>query len=321
MGTADEDVTDLSMAPMPPGADGDGAVDGATPNNSVDNADNADDDDDDDNKTIRGDDADLGSPASVRLDSDSDSLQSSSALPSSNGTTLGSRYHGLVQDQLQQDAASEDGSALGLPRRPGSPSGSVLSVPESTVSTAQRSGISSLGGSSVFPSGSSTRSGLRGLSPSFRPFDRRFQSRIASPSSSSSLLSPRPSSPALLALNSHSPHSRNASAGSQFHLLESSGSGTDAQSSPPWEVVRWTKLVKLSGQAFSESAKRNFGSPTCMAISTSIVLGTTKGILLLFDYNQNLKMIIGPGTRGKRRKNRLQQTPSAYTTTSLPRPC
>lgn len=69
-------------------------------------------------------------------------------------------------------------------------------------------------------------------------------------------------------------------------------------SSPPWEVVRWTRLKKLSGQAFSEAGRRNFGSPTCIAVSASIVLGTSKGIMLMFDYNQNLKVIIGPGTKG-----------------------
>lgn len=218
-----------------------------------------------------------------------------------NGNTpaLASRYRELLQDHTP-DTASEDGSALGLPRRPGSPSGSVVSLADSTMttSTAQRSGVSSIVGSSVFPSSSSTRSGLRSSSPSFRPFDRRFQSRIASPMgslASSGLLSPRPSSPSLLSINTHS---RSGSTLSQFRLLEAGGSGVDAQmSSPPWEVVRWTKLMKLSNQAFSESAKRNFGTPTCMTISASLVLGTTKGILLVFDYNQNLKMIIGPGTR------------------------
>lgn len=69
--------------------------------------------------------------------------------------------------------------------------------------------------------------------------------------------------------------------------------------SPPWEVVRWTRLKKLNSQAFSESGKRNFGLPTCIAVSASIVLGTSKGIILMFDYNQNLKMIIGPGTKGE----------------------
>ena len=140
-------------------------------------------------------------------------------------------------------------------------------------------------GSSVLPSMAS-RPGLSSPTPSFRPFDRRFQSRI----SSSGPGSPRPSSPAFL----HS-HSRNVSVASNF-LLDQADTDT---SSPPWEVVRWTRLKKLNSQTFSEAGRRNFGAPTCLAVSASIAMGTSKGIILVFDYNQNLKMIIGPGTKGK----------------------
>ncbi len=136
------------------------------------------------------------------------------------------------------------------------------------------------------PPSVASRAGLNSPTPSFRPFDRRFQSRISSPFP----LSPRPSSPAFLA-----GHSRNVSLSSQL-LLDS---GETETPSPPWEVVRWTKLKKLNGQALSEAGKRSFGSPTCIAVSASIVLGTTKGIILMFDYHQNLKMIIGPGTKGE----------------------
>jgi vacuolar protein sorting-associated protein 8 len=69
-------------------------------------------------------------------------------------------------------------------------------------------------------------------------------------------------------------------------------------SQPPWDVVRWTKLRVITSQAFSEIGRRNFGRPTCMAVSTAIVIGTSKGIILVFDYQQNLKTIIGPGTKG-----------------------
>jgi hypothetical protein len=62
--------------------------------------------------------------------------------------------------------------------------------------------------------------------------------------------------------------------------------------------VRWTKLRKITGQAFSEVGKRNFGSPTCMVVSISIVIGTSRGIVLVFDYQQNLKGVIGQGTNG-----------------------
>ena len=64
-----------------------------------------------------------------------------------------------------------------------------------------------------------------------------------------------------------------------------------------WEVIRWTKLRKVTQQAFSEVGKRNFGRPTCLAVTTSIVIGTSKGIILIFDYRQNNKGIIGAGTK------------------------
>lgn len=131
--------------------------------------------------------------------------------------------------------------------------------------------------------------GSPGLSPgpTHRPFDLRFQSRL----SSSSLNSPRSPSPFLAP--GHSRHSSLASrARSATPEIESD------PSQAPWEVVRWTKLRKITGQAFSEAGRRNWGHPTCMTISTVIVLGTSRGIILVFDYQQNLKTIIGPGTKG-----------------------
>ena len=121
-------------------------------------------------------------------------------------------------------------------------------------------------------------------SASLRPFDRRFQSRL---SSASTLASQRPLSPAFLNV-----HSRQSSLSGQITKPDP---GEDSPS--PWEVVRWTKLKNLSAQAFSEVGKRNFGRPTCIAVSAAIALGTSKGVVLLFDYHQTLKSIIGPGTK------------------------
>ncbi|EGC46236.1 golgi complex component [Histoplasma capsulatum var. duboisii H88] len=152
------------------------------------------------------------------------------------------------------------------------------SIPDDTPSV-QDSNLSSR--SSAF--------GLRGspsnLSPSHhRPFDRRFQSRL----SVSLPVALRPQSPSLIG-----PHSRNSSIS---HVISST---PDLLESPaaPWEVVRWTKLRKITGQAFSEVGKRNFGQPACISISTAIVIGTAKGIIMVFDYQQNLNAIIGPGTK------------------------
>ena len=119
--------------------------------------------------------------------------------------------------------------------------------------------------------------------PSLRPFDRRFQARLSSPVNSH-----RASSPAFQNI-----HSRQSSTS---HSIRDLGCTETPQT--PWDVVRWTKLRRITGQAFSEIGKRNFGRPTCIAVSASIALGTSKGIMLVFDYNQDIKSIIGPGTKG-----------------------
>ena len=124
-------------------------------------------------------------------------------------------------------------------------------------------------------------------SPSHRPFDLRFQSRL----SSSLLGNLRPTSPYIVR-----PHSRQSSLASQAFSFTTDSEVEPSQ--PPWDVVRWTKLRMITSQAFSEIGRRNFGRPTCMAVSTAIVIGTSKGIILVFDYQQNLKTIIGPGTKG-----------------------
>ncbi|KAK4672837.1 Vacuolar protein sorting-associated protein 8 [Podospora pseudopauciseta] len=234
-----------------------------------------------DEETIRGErDEDYVADAAI-LEEEEENRPADVPIPTvevDTSASIPNHYRGIVG--ASQEATSEDGSTDAIPRLAASPMGSNLSIPDDTPS-AQGSVVSSMG-SSVLPS-FAHRPGMS-PTPSFRPFDQRFQSRIASPH----LSSPRPSSPAFLA-----GHSRTVSVSSQF-LLDS---GETETPSPPWEVVRWTKLRKLNSQAFSEAGKRNFGTPTCLAVTANIVMGTSKGIILVFDYNQNLKLIIGPGTK------------------------
>ncbi|KAJ6144200.1 hypothetical protein N7470_008095 [Penicillium chermesinum] len=126
-------------------------------------------------------------------------------------------------------------------------------------------------------------------SPAHRPFDLRFQSRLSSSPTGGS----RTGSPFLAHI-----HSRQSSIASQ--VSPTPESEPDLPPSP-WDVVRWTKLRKITGQAFSEVGRRNFGRPTCLAVSTSIVIGTSKGIILVFDYQQSLKAIIGTSTQAVER--------------------
>ncbi|KAI9842261.1 MAG: Vacuolar protein sorting-associated protein 8 [Thelocarpon superellum] len=196
-------------------------------------------------------------------------------------------YRKLAQgpDQSEPDA-DEDASELApsiLNQALASPRDS-FSTPDDTPSF-QASILSSVGSPSAPPSPASLAS-TRRRSPaaSPRPFDRRFQSRL----SSLALGTSRPSSPAFLKL-----HSRQSSISSQLIRPESEHDTPPA----PWEVVRWTKLKKLSGQLFSEAGKRNFGKATGISIAAVIAVGTAKGIILIFDYNQTLKSIIGPGSK------------------------
>nr|POE49403.1 isoform 3 of vacuolar protein sorting-associated protein 8 like [Quercus suber] len=129
----------------------------------------------------------------------------------------------------------------------------------------------------------------RTASGALQPFERRFESRsLASPPASL-----RAASPGFL-----TPHSRQISLSSQISLPSSQdGAEPDESSQAPWDVIKWTKLRKITGQAFSELGRRNFGRPTCMAVSALIAIGTSKGIVLGFDYHQTLKIIIGQGTK------------------------
>lgn len=162
--------------------------------------------------------------------------------------------------------------------------GSILSSPEGSLAPS-----AAIQPSSIPPSTPNR------LPQSFRPFDRRFTSRISSASSSGNGHS-RSTSPAFL-----SGHGRNVSVTSQF-MFEQLEHESQSQ---PWEVVRWTKLKKISNQAFSEAGRRNFGSPTFIAVASSIFIGTSKGLILMFDYSQNLKTIIGSGTKGKCLNSRI----------------
>ncbi len=191
---------------------------------------------------------------------------------------------GYKHAEVPEDTHSEDGLLEQMQKEGGSPGGSI---PDDTPSV--HGSFTSSPGSSMLPSMAS-RPGLGSPTPSFRPFDRRFSSRLTPLRHTSDLHSPRAQSPAFLGT-----HSRQASVASASQMpLDQSETESPT---PPWEVVRWTKLKKLNGQIFSEPGRRNFGTPTCIAVTASIVLGTSKGTILVFDYHQNLKSIIGPGTK------------------------
>ncbi|KAK9471310.1 Golgi CORVET complex core vacuolar protein 8-domain-containing protein [Dipodascopsis tothii] len=115
-----------------------------------------------------------------------------------------------------------------------------------------------------------------------RPFDRRFHTRLQSPSYASL----RSSSPAPSVARSRISSISTAAFDEAFDHLPS-------DEKMPWEVVRWTKLRKLSSQVYSESGRQSYGTPTCITIAASIAVGTSRGYVLVFDYNQNMLYTLG----------------------------
>ncbi|KAJ9615309.1 Vacuolar protein sorting-associated protein 8 [Cladophialophora chaetospira] len=195
----------------------------------------------------------------VELDNGTAEQESGTESPQTNGVEHGDSYRDTA------NAPSVDDS-LSNPDDTPSVQGSILSSPPSDAG--------------------SLRSPARRGSPSIphRPFDIRFQSRL-----SSSQLSPlRSSSPAFL--GTHSRRSSTASLGPNAPSEPDEGAN-------PWDVIRWSKFRKITGQAFSEIGRRNFGSPTCLAVAEQMVLGTSRGIVLVFDHLQNPRATIGSGTK------------------------
>ncbi|KAF2635354.1 hypothetical protein P280DRAFT_484728 [Massarina eburnea CBS 473.64] len=194
-------------------------------------------------------------------------------------------------EEEMEELASVEGMSFATRRKSPQEQGEDISASELSVQpvvhdtpSIQGSGVSS---PSSVPA---SQFSLRSHRPtSLQPFERRFSSRIPS----SPLASARtPSTPAFL-----STRSRQSSLSSNF-LFQFQPQPDEAEPpQAPWEVVRWTKLKKITGQVFSEVGKRNFGRPTCLAVAASLVIGTSKGFILVFDYQQVLKSIIGPGTK------------------------
>jgi hypothetical protein len=131
-----------------------------------------------------------------------------------------------------------------------------------------------------------------------RPFDRRFHARMSSSASSIPRIGASLGSsggPSFLKNDS-----RRISMLSQF-TVDTQGSGDKAEDEDqaPWDVVKWSKLKRVTTQSFSEAGKRTFGRPVCLTVGALIAVGTSKGLVLLFDYQQTLKSIIGQGTAGE----------------------
>ncbi|KAI7897400.1 Golgi CORVET complex core vacuolar protein 8-domain-containing protein [Mucor mucedo] len=65
----------------------------------------------------------------------------------------------------------------------------------------------------------------------------------------------------------------------------------------PWEAFKWTPLKKISDQLYSDAIKGESGLISVMVVSGVIAIGTTRSLVFVYDYSQNLKCILGDSTR------------------------
>ncbi|KAI9250799.1 Golgi CORVET complex core vacuolar protein 8-domain-containing protein [Helicostylum pulchrum] len=65
----------------------------------------------------------------------------------------------------------------------------------------------------------------------------------------------------------------------------------------PWEAFKWTPLIKVSDQLYSPAIKQESGLVSVMVVSGVIAIGTTRSLIFVYDYSQNLKCILGDSTR------------------------
>ncbi|KAI9316979.1 Golgi CORVET complex core vacuolar protein 8-domain-containing protein [Dichotomocladium elegans] len=65
----------------------------------------------------------------------------------------------------------------------------------------------------------------------------------------------------------------------------------------PWEAFRWTPLKKISDQLYSEDLRRQHGLASVLAVSGVIAVGTTRSLVFVYDYSQDLKCILGDSAR------------------------
>lgn len=66
----------------------------------------------------------------------------------------------------------------------------------------------------------------------------------------------------------------------------------DKENLEPWEAFKWTPLRKISDHLHSDAVRHSGGLATVMAVSGVIAIGTTRGLVLVYDYSQNLRCIL-----------------------------
>ncbi|KAI8073344.1 hypothetical protein BC940DRAFT_291112 [Gongronella butleri] len=137
-------------------------------------------------------------------------------------------------------------------------------------------------GSSLYsPNGSSASSTLRAVT-----YDRMASSvsSVSASFHSSDSTSDARSLSELFALGEqHALHARNNKGGNDALILA--------------ESFKWTALAKISDHLYAKAIRQTSGLVSVMAVSGVIAIGTTRSLVFVYDYSQNLKCVLGDSRR------------------------
>ncbi|KAL9548901.1 hypothetical protein MBANPS3_005466 [Mucor bainieri] len=91
---------------------------------------------------------------------------------------------------------------------------------------------------------------------------------------------------------------------SSFDMLDSTTTTTHAAAAAaakdtiePWEAFKWMPLSKISSQLYSDAIKKESGLISVMVASGVLAIGTTRSLVFVYDYSQNLKCILGDSAK------------------------
>ncbi|KAJ3195438.1 Vacuolar protein sorting-associated protein 8 [Irineochytrium annulatum] len=87
--------------------------------------------------------------------------------------------------------------------------------------------------------------------------------------------------------------SKNNSLGTGPEMGASVAGGAVVVPPGPHDVFRWTHLRALSDSLLSDSMTQKVGMPTVFTVSGCIVVGTSRSMLLVYDFTQSLQVILG----------------------------
>ncbi|CAO3646628.1 unnamed protein product [Cunninghamella blakesleeana] len=80
---------------------------------------------------------------------------------------------------------------------------------------------------------------------------------------------------------------------SMSQLLGTEDNKYNDEPSTPSEAFKWTPLKKISEHLYSKEIRQQSGLVSVLTVSGVIAVGTTRSLVYVYDYSQNLKCVLG----------------------------